>query len=385
MHHNTNVSQSDAHRVPTSSMTRRWSMILTRYLLRVYLGLVLLSFLGVTGVYWFVNVFARLSGILAFNPDLSVVAAYFLAKVPLILFNTAPLSLILASTLTVGLLHQRRDLLALACIGAGPWFVLVPVAVLSALAAGGVFVVGAWLMPVTYTQGQAVAAAIQGTRHGDAVVSPNVWLRLGDGSYLHAAFVLHRGTRLYRVEQFGTAAGRMTSMLTAGEVVYEHGAWKPQDVWDRHVEPSGIVRMHHHGERPLDLAVTPDILARWANLLPAELTFHALAYRMAGLRGVGLPDTRWALEWHRRVAFPVAGWVLSLVGLVVGVRLRPSRAAYPVILSGAAALGVAFVWWLGYAIVAAYAAVGTLPPWTVWLPGGVVVLGGLAAGIGWRR
>ena len=360
-------------------------MILTRYLLRVYLGLVLLSFLGVTGVYWFVNVFARLSGVLAFNPDLSVVAAYFLAKVPLILFNTSPLSLILASTLTVGLLHQRRDLLALACIGAGPWFVLVPVAVLSALAAGGVFVVGAWLMPVTYTQGQAVAAAIQGTRHGDAVVSPNVWLRLGDGSYLHAAFVLHRGTRLYRVEQFGTAAGRMTSMLTAGEVVYEHGAWKPQDVWDRHVEPSGIVRMHHHGERPLDLAVTPDILARWANLLPAELTFHALAYRMAGLRGVGLPDTRWALEWHRRVAFPVAGWVLSLVGLVVGVRLRPSRAAYPVILSGAAALGVAFVWWLGYAIVAAYAAVGTLPPWTVWLPGGVVVLGGLAAGIGWRR
>ena len=105
---------------------------------------------------------------------------------------------------------------------------------------------------------------------------------------------------------------------------------------------------------------------------------------MAGLRGVGLPDTRWALEWHRRVAFPVAGWILSLVGLVVGVRLQPSRAAYPVILSGAAALGVAFVWWLGYAIVAAYAAVGTLPPWMVWIPGGVVVLGGLAAGIGWR-
>ena len=119
MHHNTNVSPADAHRVPTSSMTRRWSMTLTRYLLRVYLGLVLLSFLGVTGVYWFVNVFARLSGILSFNPDLSVVAAYFLAKVPLILFNTAPLSLILASTLTVGLLHQRRDLLALGCIGAG--------------------------------------------------------------------------------------------------------------------------------------------------------------------------------------------------------------------------------------------------------------------------
>lgn len=57
MHHNTNVGQADAHRVPTSSMTRRWSMTLTRYLLRVYLCLVVLSFLGVTGVYWFVNVF----------------------------------------------------------------------------------------------------------------------------------------------------------------------------------------------------------------------------------------------------------------------------------------------------------------------------------------
>ena len=364
---------------------RGWSMTLTRYILRVYLGLVVLSFLGVTGVYWFVNVFARLNGVLSFNPDLFLVAAYFLAKVPLILFNTSPLSLILASTLTVGLLHQRRDMLALACIGSGPWLVLVPVALLSAGVAGVVFAVGAWVMPVTYTQGQTVAATIQGTRHGDAVVSQNVWLKLGDGTFLHAAFVLHGGTRLYRAEQFGMDSGRLASILTAEEVVYEEGAWHAHDVWDRHVEPSGIMRMHHHEDTHLNLAVTPDILARWSHLLPAELTFQALAYRIAGLRGVGLPDARWAIEWHRRVAFPVAGWVLSLVGLVVGVRLRPSRAAYPVILSGAVALGVAFAWWLGYAIVSAYASVGTLSPWMVWIPAGLVVLVGLVAGIGWQR
>ena len=138
-------------------------------------------------------------------------------------------------------------------------------------------------------------------------------------------------------------------------------------------------RAHYHGDTHLDLAVTPDILARWADLLPAELTFQVLAYRIAGLRAVGLPDTRWAMEWHRRVAFPVAGWVLSLVGLVVGVWLRPSRAAYPVIFSGAVALGVAFAWWLGYEIVAAYASVGTLSPWMVRLPAALVVLGGLVA------
>ena len=85
------------------------------------------------------------------------------------------------------------------------------------------------------------------------------------------------------------------------------------------------------------------------------------------------------------MAFPVAGWVLSLVGLVVGVRLRPARPAYPVIFSGAVALGVAFAWWLGYAIVAAYASVGTLSPWMVWLPAALVVLGGLVAWIGWWR
>lgn len=91
--------------------------LLTRYLFKQFSKNFTLILAGFVGVYLLVDFFARIDNFMEKKLPFSLAAKYFLCKIPLMVEQLLPVVIMLAGVITVGLLHQNRELLGLQAAG----------------------------------------------------------------------------------------------------------------------------------------------------------------------------------------------------------------------------------------------------------------------------
>jgi lipopolysaccharide export system permease protein len=91
--------------------------ILFRYILREYAKIFLMCFAGLMTIYLVIDFFEKVRRFLRYDASVVSILTYFTLKVPAISYQIAPLAVLMATLLTLGLLSRSNEITAMRSCG----------------------------------------------------------------------------------------------------------------------------------------------------------------------------------------------------------------------------------------------------------------------------
>lgn len=337
--------------------------ILFRYMVREYLKVFAMCFAGLMTVYLVVDFFEKVRRFIRFDAEVAHILLYFLLRTPAIAFQIAPLAVLMATLLTLGLLSRNHEITAMRSCGISLARTALPFLVCSSMIALALFILNAAVVPVTNARADYVKTTLIEKKSPLAVLkSARPWVQIEHQTLMNIDFMepdglMLRGLRLYRLgPDF-----RLLEITEAKEARYTVQGWMLLEGLTRRLSPSGDVATEAFELRPIVLSFTPEDFRSGLSVESEELTLGALKARIERLRQDGYQIARLLTEYHGRIAFPFVSIVMAIVGIALSLRRSGTRGGGMAIGIGQA-LVIGFLYWTTYSIAIALGRSGVMVP-----------------------
>ena len=303
----------------------------------------------------------------------------YLFRAAAVAWQTAPAAMLLAASLTATGIRRTREYDAMRALGLGPWRVAVPILAVAALVAGGMVIFDDLVAAGAAARADEIKAARgKGTVAWSRWQDRKTWFRGRDGKRIYELRAAGPDGSFERVTVLEVGPGfRLARRIDAARMIPgPDGEWILEGVEERSFAPDGDMafekidrRAYRFDEDPMAFAVRPG----W----PAQMRREVLAEQVAVRSRLGLPTSDYALEWHRKLAYPFAAVPAALLALALA--LRRGRKGF-VTASLVEAVGVSLAFYGMQGLAWSMARSGRLPPMAAaWLPDVVFALAGLWA------
>ncbi len=315
--------------------------LVDRYLLRemaLPFALALVGFL----VFILLLLLGQFSGLLVTRAlDFDVLVRLLLYKTPYFLVWAFPIATLFAIVLALGRLGHDRELIALQAAGLSPRRLLLPVVLVGALLSGVAFGIGDTLAPwgnreflklyVEQLYGGRQTPQIRDNAFFKGVDRRFFYVRRYDPVTQTLQDVLvYDFTGELALDSEG---GRLPKVLTARRARWEGDVWKLQDGWLYAFDAEGRLRYSSRFEA-MEIRVGGTIQRLvFEQRTPSELSLGELAERIRAFRAVGRPPEPLLVEYHLKIAIPLACLVFALFGAPLSLLIGPRGRALGAILS----------------------------------------------------
>ena len=332
--------------------------ILTRSILTLFfrlLGLCLGAFSLIFLVIEFLDKMRRFSRA---NVDVVTIAFYFLNRLPEIISQVIPFSVLLATILTLGILSRNNELTAMRSCGLSLHFISRPLLVAALLLSVLTFVSNELILPITVQNIRDIEESrLKKNEYGAVFRQQNIWYR--DGALVMRALAFDPGTRALKGVTLWEKSGYLPQKrIEADEGTVVRGGWqfRQATVWtfhdDAQVEvsqsPSLVI------PRRLSLEDLKKVADYTSNMGYFELRRHARKLKKAGY-----DVTRYLADMHARAALPFSACVMVLLGMPFAVRSGRSVSAA---LGIGQSLAIGFTYFVLNALLISLGHNGVLPP-----------------------
>ena len=337
--------------------------ILFRYMIREYLKIFLMCFAGLMTVYLVVDFFEKVRRFIRFDADAMHILTFFLLRMPAIAFQIAPLAVLMATLLTLGMLSRNHEITAMRSCGISLYRTALPFFVCATLIAIGLFALSAVIVPVTNAKAEYVKTTLIEKKNPLAILKTlRPWIQLENQTLLNIelmepdGLVLH-GLQLYRLgPDF-----QLMEMTEAKEALYTPQGWIMQDGLTRVLSPDGTVATQAFATKPLALSQGPQDFRTGLSGESEELTLTELRARISRLKQDGYNVSRLLTEYHGRIAFPFVSIVMAVVGIALSLKRTGVRGGGMAIGIGQA-LVIGFLYWAAYSVAIALGRSGVMAP-----------------------
>lgn len=364
------ASASMAHRETAADrLSRRWRLfnlhfptILDEYVLRdftVYLTLIVATFLLLLLVF---TLFELLGDILRNQVSPLTVGEYLLNVTPYFLYNTTPLSMLLAVLLTFGVLQRTNEITAIKATGISLYRIIVPVLIASTVVAGGLFLSDQLYLPYTNKRQDALRNRIKGKPAQTYLRPDRKWI-FGQHSdiYYYQFFDPDRdvfgGISVYR---FDPHTFEITNRISAERAHWSDpmGRWVYEQGWERSLSGSAI-----QNYRQFDVATFPELTEAPAYFKKeikqsSEMSYEELRRYIHDLEQSGFDVVRLRVQLQKKIAYPL----ITLVMAILAVPFALSAGKRGTIAGVATAIGIGVVYWTISGLFEAMGNLSQLPP-----------------------
>ncbi|MBU0910188.1 MAG: LptF/LptG family permease [Proteobacteria bacterium] len=126
--------------------------LLDRYIFRQFFMNLLLVLASLVAIYLLVDFFERIDNFTEMDKSIGLALTYFLLKIPFIYDQMAPVCILLAGVITLGLLSKNRELMSLNAGGISLMRIVIPIIAASLLFTLLTIAVAQWILPRTNTR-----------------------------------------------------------------------------------------------------------------------------------------------------------------------------------------------------------------------------------------
>jgi lipopolysaccharide export system permease protein len=326
---------------------------LQRYVAGRFLQMAVLCFAVCLVAYLLVDVLERLKWFFRYGATLEEILHFYLARVPLLASRVVPMSLLVATSLTVSLIAAQGELLGMRASGIPAPRALLPVLGLCAAITPLYFLLNNEVVPRTNALADRIKTTEIKDQSGRSGRSDAVWYRSGDLIYEVSLLDMARGRAEDVVIYEVTPDGQPLSRLDARSATHiESGIWRLEDAVRFELTDEGLQ------ETP------PERVARLGDQMPADRdTMHmSIGELMKDIEEVeanGHEATTYIVDLHVKLAMPLACILLPGLALLFAVTGPPfPSSAVTLILS--VAVAVAYTLFTGVGSSLGYG--GALPP-----------------------
>ena len=365
-------------RKPRKLYGARFPLILDNMILRdfaLYLAMVLVTFLILALVFTF---FELLTDIVRNKVSFVLLAAYLLNLSPSLVYLMAPMSVMLAVLITFGLLQKSSELTAMKATGFSIYRATLPVIVLSAAFAAGLFGFDQVYIPHTNRRQEILRNEIKGKPPQTYLQADRKWI-FGESKQIYYYQVFDPDTNQFggiSVFEFDPATFQLTRRVHADGAHWEPGLqeWVFQNGWVRTLNGASIQEY-----RTFDVATFKELhedpsYFKKEVRQSSQMDYEELKRYISDLQQSGFDTVRLKVQLQKKLAYPLITLVMAILAIPFSAQSRRGGA-----LAGVAiALGVAIVYWVTAGLFEAMGNANQLPALiAAWAPD---LIFGLAGG-----
>lgn len=309
----------------------------------------------------------------------------FVLKLPQVIVWTLPMSVLLATLMSLSKLSASSELVAMRASGVSLGRIALPLWVMSLIVSGLSFVIGETVVPTANERSRVVMVEeVRGsqlptiTRH---VVIKGERSRALDwflyaNSYDSRTRTFAQATLVYMQEN------QPVQTAYARRIVWHENTWMMEDGVAYHFSPDGsvVVATYPAHLRPVDLGGHgPDEVARLQKD-PEEMSLAELRRHIDILRSQGADVRALEVKKHLKYSIPMASFFFAVIAVPLGIQSHRSASSIGFGLS----IIIIFVYYVVMTLGSALGQGGILPPvLAAWIQN--VLVGGYGAWLFWQK
>ena len=337
--------------------------ILFRYIFREYAKIFAMCFAGLLTIYLVIDFFEKIRRFLRYDVTLLPMLTYFALKVPAISYQIAPLAILMATLLTLGLLSRSHEITAMRSCGISLTWISSPFLVFAVAVALVLLLFSSTVIPVASERAEQIRLVQIEKKSGPLTVkAPQPWARISSDALMQVNEVDLRGGIIRGVRLFHFDSGfRLDRTTEAAEARYTAQGWVLYHGHQRHFLSDNTVSVRPFSELLVDLPLIPDDFATSLSGDSETMTFRAIRNYVGRFSHAGISFTRLLTDYYGRLAFPFVTVIMVLVGIALSLRRSGVRGGSMAVGIGQAFL-VGFCYWTTHSIAIALGRGGLLAP-----------------------
>ena len=364
-------------RRPKRRYGAKFPLILDNMILRdfaQYLVMIMATFLMLALVFTF---FELLTDIVRNKVSFILLAEYLLNLSPSLVYLMSPMSVLLAVLITFGLLQKSSELTAMKATGFSIYRTTLPVILLSAGFAVGLFVFDQLYIPHTNRRQETLRNEIKGKPPQTYLQADRKWI-FGQSNQIYYYQVFDPDTNRFggiSVFEFDPATFQLTRRIHADGAHWEPGLkkWVFENGWVRTLSGASIQEFRTFDVSTFkELGEDPSYFKKEVRQ-SSEMNYEELSNYIRDLRQSGFDTVRLKVQLQKKVAYPLITLVMAVLAIPFSAQSRRGGA-----LAGVAiALGIAIVYWVTAGVFEAMGNANQLPALlAAWAPDVIFALAG---------
>lgn len=333
--------------------------VIHKYISRLFFKYFAIVLTVVIVIYLSIDFFQRIDKFIDAGFSPSLVATFFIYKIPLIVSQITPVAVLLGVLSAFGLMAKNNEIIALKSGGVSLHYLLIPIIFIGMGFSILLFVFSEVVVPISVVK----ANRIEEMRYGSKIKTSrekNIWIR-GDRSITHIAYYNPSAEAVSGISiAYFNRDFELTRRINAQKGKYHDGRWMFSDcLVQEHLDlPPQDHQVTFYDQKACDLRLQPSDLLRVAKE-SEEMPFTDLYRYIQKVEGQGYDATKYRVDFYAKTAFPFICLIIALFG--AGLALR-GGAGEGMVISFAYGILTVFIYWSFYSFCLSLGYGSLLPP-----------------------
>ena len=364
--HRSGAPAGSGNRAAVGAVPRVWGLGLTLldgYVVKLYLSWLSLAFLGLLGIFYISTLIDLSDKLFRGETDGRTLLAYFWFATPQFIYYLIPVSALVATLVTIGLLTKSSELTVMKACGISLYRVAAPLLLFGALWGGFLFMLEETVLADANRRAEELRHVMRGGSPQTFDVMNRQWIVGKTGSIYHYLYLDSRRDQLNGLSVYEFDGGQLSKRTFAAEAVFGEG-WEGHDVWEREFT-AGSTAMPFKTFAEQDLPLEPPEYFETQRPAADRMSYGQLRAYIGELRASGFDVVQPVAALHRKLSFPLVSIIMTLIALPFAVTTGCRGAMYGVGIG----IAVSAVYWIVISIFAAIGDAGLLAPvLAAWAP-----------------
>ena len=322
-----------------------------------------MCFTALLTIYLVIDFFEKVRRFLRYDSGIVPLLTYFALKIPAVSLQIAPLAILMATLLTLGLLSRNNEITAMRSCGISLFWITSPFLLFATAVTLILLAFSSTIIPLASETAEEVRRVQIERNPAPLTVKPtNPWARISADALMRIDEIGVRGETLRGVHFFHFDHGfRLDQMTEAAEAHYTSEGWVLSNGNHRRFHPDNTVDLILFTEQSVNIPLIPYDFSTTLGGNSETMTFSQIRNYVDRFQDEGLSFTRLLTDYYGRLAFPLVTVIMVIVGIALSLRRSGVRGGSMAMGIGQAFI-VGFCYWTTHSIAIALGRGGLLAP-----------------------
>ena len=341
--------------------------LLDAYVGKAYLRVLLLAFAGMLGIFYIGSFIDWSDNLFKGQATAAQLAQYMWYSTPQFIYYVLPLSALVGTLVTIGLLTKSSELIVMRACGVSLYRTALPLLVLGLLWSGLLFGLEESFLASANRRAAELKHLMRGGAPRTFDVLSRQWVAGRDGRIYHYTYFDPRAKTLTGLDvyRFSDKPWGLTEAMAVRGASFRpaDSTWLADQGWSRRFTKEAVTEYRPIANQPLVFEAASYFGTEQPDA--DRLSFTSLRRYITALRISGFDVVSYRVALHRKIAFPFVALVMTLIAIPFAVTTGRRGALFGIGLG----LLLAISYWGLSAVFGAIGGAGLLsPPLAAWAP-----------------
>jgi len=332
--------------------------IISKYVGKEFLKLFLLSLLSLITIFIIIDFFEKTRIFTRHHASFSLMLLYFIYKIPAISIQMTPMSVLLATILSLGILSRNNELIAMRANGVKLYNVIIPIVVISLFISIFSIIFNEYILP--YTNKKALY-----------IIDVKVEKKPQLGFFKNNKIWYHGDNFIYNIQLFDTYNNilygvtiyyfdnkfKLIKRIDAKDAVWKNGKWRFEHIMIRKFTDN-IMEERYYLERIIPLKETPETF-KVIEKNTEDMSYKELKRYIKKIKKEGYDATRYLVDLYSKTSLPFVGFIMSFLGIPFALKVG-KEGGIPLGIGMSIVIG--FIYWAVFSFCLSLGRASVLPP-----------------------